>query len=223
MTAVFRTATIGSLLLLSALHAQDVVTLEQAASRTGPNFAAAYEGRTITVRAQVAAPTMWAFGMYYLPLCDSSEHGLILRNDREPFTGYEPGDWIEAHGKVESRAGLPLLIPDSIEKVHPGPPPPSKSLPLPEAANLRYLGLLIETSGTVTRVGENVGGTTLLMYDHGASAVAFLPRSPSVPNDLLSRIHIGDRVTASGLLTQYAPRPPFNGDFQIMLAAGRIA
>jgi signal transduction histidine kinase len=200
-------------------YAQDVVTLEQAASRTGPDFAAAYEGRTITVRAQVASPPMWAFGMYYLPLRDSSEHGLILRGDRDRFLSYEPGDWIEARGKVESRAGLPLLVPDSIERVRQGPPPSAKVMALSEAANLRNLGLLIETGGTVTRVGENVGGTTLLLSDHGATAVAFLARSPSVANDLLNRIHVGDRVSASGLLTQYAPRAPFNGDFQILLAA----
>jgi signal transduction histidine kinase/CheY-like chemotaxis protein len=201
------------------VHSQDVVTLEQAASRKSPDFAAVYEGRTITVRAQVASPPMWAFGMYYLPLCDSSEHGLILKGDRDRFASYEPGDWIEARGKIESRAGLPLLVPDSIERVRQGPPPSAKALPLSEAANLRYLGLLIETSGTVTRVGENVGGTTLLLSDRGATAVAFLARSPSVANDLLNRIHVGDRVSASGLLTQYAPRAPFNGDFQIMLAA----
>ena len=186
-----------------------------------PDFAAVYEGRTVTVRAQVASPPIWAFGIYYLPLRDSSEHGLILRGEHDRFSSYEPGDWIEAHGKIESRAGLPLLVPDSIERVRQGPPPPAKSLPLSEAANLRYVGLMVETHGTVTRIGENVGGTIVQLSDRGANALAFLPRPSSATstNELLSRIHVGDRVTVSGLLTQYAPRPPFNGDFQIMLAS----
>jgi signal transduction histidine kinase/CheY-like chemotaxis protein len=200
-------------------HAQEVVTLEQAGSRTRPDFAAAYEGRTITVRAQVAAQPVWAFGTYYLALRDSSEHGLILRGDQDRFASYEPGDWIEATGKIESRAGLPLLVPDSMERVRQGPPPGPKSMLLPEAANLRHVGLLVETSGTVTRVGENSGGTILQLADRGATAGAFLARSPGVTNDLLTRIHVGDRVTATGLVTQYAPKAPFDGDFQIMLAS----
>jgi len=199
--------------------AQDVLTLEQAGSRASPDFAAVYEGRTVTVRAQVAAPPIWAFGTYYLPVRDASDHGLILRGEHDRFASYETGDWIEARGKIESRAGLPLLVPDSMERVKPGPPPSAKSLALSDAANLRYVGLLIETRGSVTRIGENTGGTILQLSDRGASALAFLPRSPSATNDLLSRIRVGDRVTVSGLLTQYAPQLPYNGDFQIMLAA----
>jgi hypothetical protein len=45
------------LLVLAAfcVNAQEVVSLEKAASRGGPDFTAVYEGLTITVRAQVAA------------------------------------------------------------------------------------------------------------------------------------------------------------------------
>ncbi len=212
-------ALLMAILAAFLVNAQEVVTLEQAGSRTGPDFAPVYDGRTITVRAQVASQPMWAFGMYYLPLRDSSEHGLILRGEHERFASYEPGDWVEARGKIESRAGLPLLVPDSIERVRQGPPPSVKSLPLSDVANLRSVGLLIETRGTVTRIGENIGGTVLQLSDRGATAMGFLPRSQTTTNDLLTRIHVGDRVTASGLITQYAPRPPFNGDFQIMLAS----
>jgi signal transduction histidine kinase len=166
----------------------------------------------------VASQAIWAFGMYYLPLIDSSEHGLVLRGEHERFSGYEPGDFIEATGKIESRAGLPLLVPESVEKVRQGTPPSAKSLSLSEAVNLRNLGLLIETRGAITRIGENTGGVIFQLSDHGATALAFLPKSSS-PSDLLTRVHTGDRVTAAGLLTQYSPQPPFNGDFQIMLAS----
>ena len=67
------------LLAVFGANAQDVVTLEQAGSRNSPDFSAVYEGHTVTVRAQVASPPLWALGMYYLPLRDASEHGLILR------------------------------------------------------------------------------------------------------------------------------------------------
>jgi signal transduction histidine kinase len=214
-------AKIGFLLLLAALSlpAQDVVTLEQAGSRTGPDFEPSYAGRAVTVRAQVAAPLIWAAGAYYLPLRDSSEYGLILRGEHDQLSAFEPGDWVEARGKIASRAGLPLLIPDSIEKVRQGAPPPVKSMALSDAVNLRYVGLLIETHGTVTRLGENTGGTSAQISDNGATAIVFLPRNTAASNDLLSRVRVGQRVTATGLLTQYAPQPPFNGDFQLMLAA----
>ncbi|HVO97199.1 MAG TPA: GAF domain-containing protein [Bryobacteraceae bacterium] len=206
-------------LLPACAWAQEEVSLEQAGSRNAPDFAAAYEGRQITVRAQIAAPAVWAYGTYYLALRDASEHGLILRGEHDQFSSYEPGDWVEVHGKIESRAGLPLLTPTSIEKVRHSAPPPPKSLRLAEAANLRYLGLPIETGGKVVNIGQNAGGTIVQLSDGGASVRAFLPRSASATADLEARVHVGDRVQATGLLTQYAPRPPFNGDFQIMLAA----
>jgi len=213
----------ANILLLSLLafpiHAQDVVTLEQAGSRNPADFSAAYEGRSITVRAQVAAPVLWAFGMYYLPLRDSSEYGLILRGEHDQLASFEPGDWVEARGKIGSRAGLPLLNIESIEKVRQGTAPPLKSMPLSDAANLRNLGLLMETHGTVSRIGENSGGAIIQIADRGVTALAFLPRSPAVPNDLLTRIKVGQRVTATGLLTQYAPSAPYNNGFQIMLAS----
>ena len=210
-----------SLLLLTAfsLPAQDVVTLEQATSRSGPDFAAVYEGRAVTVRAQVAAPLIWAAGAFYLPLRDSSEYGLILRGEHDQFSTFEPGDWVEARGKIASHAGLPLLIPDSIEKVRQGAPPPIKSMALFEAANLRNVGLLIETRGTVTRLGENTGGTTAQISENGATAVVFMPRNTAASNDLRSRIRVGQHVAATGLLTQDAIEPPYNGDFQLMLAS----
>jgi signal transduction histidine kinase/CheY-like chemotaxis protein len=191
-----------ALVAAACIQAQDVVTLEQAST---------YEGRVVTVRAQIAASPIWAAGFYYLPLRDSSDYGLILRGDHDRFYGYEPGDWIEAHGRIESRAGLPLLMPDSMERVRQGPRPAPKSMPLSDAASRRWLGLIAETRGTITKIDENAAGTIVQLTDRGTRAAAFLPRSQS-PNDLLTRIRVGDRVTASGLLTESS------GNFQILLA-----
>lgn len=206
-------------LLASCAWGQEEVSLEQAASRSAPDFAPAYQGRQITVRAQIAAPAVWASGTYYLALRDASDRGLILRGEHDQFSGFEPGDWVEVSGTIESRAGLPLLAPTLMEKVRHSAPPPPKPLRLAEAASLRYVGLPIEVSAKVVNIGENAGGTMVQLSDVGASLRAFLPRSASASAGLETRVHIGDRVQASGLLTQYAPQPPFNGDFQIMLAS----
>jgi signal transduction histidine kinase/CheY-like chemotaxis protein len=208
------------LLVLAAfcVNAQEVVSLEKAASRGGPDFTAVYEGLTITVRAQVAAAPLWAGSTYYLPLRDSSEHGLILRGDHDRFASYEAGDFIEARGKIESQEGLPVLVPDSMERVRQGSPPAPKSMALSEAASLRSVGLMVEAAATVTRMVEGAGGTMVQLADRGFTAAAFLPHALSA-TDPRSRIRVGDRVNVSGLVTQVAAGAPFNGDFQILLAS----
>src|SRR5882724_7625104 len=116
-------------LLASAFAgAQSFQTLEQAASRSGSDLTAAYEGRPVSIRAQVSTLPIWAVGMYYLPVRDLTDHGLILRGDREQFAELVPGDWIEARGIVQSRGGMPLLAPTSLTKLRHDPAPEPKNL-----------------------------------------------------------------------------------------------
>src|SRR5579871_1082162 len=69
------------------LQPDDFRTLDQAASRSGNEYVATYEGKSIAVRGQVASPPEWALGSYYLPLRDESEHGLLLDGEARTFTG----------------------------------------------------------------------------------------------------------------------------------------
>ena len=208
-----------ALIALAAARGQDPVSLEQAASRNPADFSALYDGRSVTVRAQVASTPVWAIGTYYVPLRDNTNHGLILTGEIERFVGFEPGDFVEVRGRISARAGLPLLAPDSMEKIRHMPPPAPRSLTVAEAAGLRYLGLMVEVTGTAANIGDNAGGTIAQLASGGTMVRAFLPRSPGASNDIAARIHPGDRVRAVGLLTQYAPQPPYNSDFQIMLAS----
>jgi signal transduction histidine kinase len=199
--------------------AQNFITLEQAASRSGRELTAVYEGRPVAVRGQVTAAPVWALGIYYLPLRDDSDHGLLLRGPREEFSDLAPGDWIEAQGIIQSRAGLPLLAPDSIRKARHDAPPQPKELGLSEIAGFRYLGLLVRTTATVTSIAENLGGRSFEISDHGVTLAVFLPQSAaSNPSDL-GHVHAGDRVSLNGVATQYSLEPPHDGGFQLMLAA----
>src|SRR5580704_14358342 len=72
-------------LLAAAASAQDLITLEQAASRSGHDLAARLENRNVTIRGEVTAPPVWALGAYYLPLRDQTDHRLLLRADRDQF------------------------------------------------------------------------------------------------------------------------------------------
>ena len=212
-------------LVSSALLAagQDLVTLEQAQSRTGRDFTAVFEGKTVRVRGQVSASPIWALGSYYLPIRDSADHGLILAGEEKTFTDLAPGDWIEATGKIGSRGGLPLLEQPTVKKTGQGPPPPTKDLSLSELSGLRNLGLMIRTTAVVSGTGDNTGGKVLLISDHGYSMTVFLPKSGDGESEHLSsgmlRARPGDRVRIMGLATQYCLGPPYNRDFQVLLTS----
>src|SRR5206468_1866545 len=94
---------------------------------------------------------------------------------------------------------------------------------MPELSTLRNLGLMIRTTAVVDRTGENAGGRILIVSDHGFSITAFLPKAapnePEHPSSGLLRARPGDRVSIFGLATQYCPNPPYNRDFQVLLAS----
>jgi signal transduction histidine kinase/CheY-like chemotaxis protein len=207
------------------VSAQDFITLEQASSRTGRDVVAVYEGRTIAVRGQVAGDPVWALDTYYLPLRDSSDHGLLLRGDLDQFSGVAPGDWIEASGIVQSRAGFPMLAPSpagpgSIHVFKRGAPPPPLEVSVADLNGFRYLGLMIHSSATVDRVSDNLGGETLELIDRGARVAVFLPRAHSAAAGAgeLRGIRPGQHVRITGLATQYSLEAPHDDGFQVVLA-----
>jgi signal transduction histidine kinase len=207
----------------AGVFAQDILTLEQATSRIGADDLAANEGRSITVRGQVAGDPVWALDTYYLPLRDATNHGLILRADREQFNSLAPGDWIDATGTIQSRAGFPMLVPASIRPFKTGTHTERQRAPLEVSVadlnGLRYLGLVIRTSGTIDRVSDNLGGQTLELTDHGNSIAVFLPRAQAPRTHELHGLHAGQRVRLTGLATQYSLEPPHDDGFQVMLAS----
>ncbi len=200
-----------------------LLTLEQAQSRSGRDFVATYEAKIVHVRGQVSASPIWALGTYYLPIRDNTDHGLILSGEEQIFTDLAAGDNIEAEGRIESRGGLPLLIPLSIKKLSADPAPRVKELSLSELSGLRNLGLVVRTAATVERTGENTGGQVLVVTDRGYTFMVFLPRPASDVSEHLAsgllKAREGDRVRILALVTQYAPGPPYNRDFQLMLAS----
>ncbi len=200
-------------------QAQDFVTLEQAAARTGQDLTAANEGRTVSVRAQVAATPIWALGTYYLPLRDASEHGLLLNGRLEQLKELDPGDWIEATGMIQSRAALPLLLPSAIRKIRNDATPAPKEVTVGELNGFRNLGLVVKTAGTITAIAENLGGKNLELTDRGNTIQVFFPRPPRAGGRELHGLRVGDHIRLTGLATQYSLEAPHSSGFQIMLAS----
>lgn len=202
----------------AAVAAQDLVTLEQAASRSGRDLNPAFEGRSVAIRAQVAADPVWALGAYYLPLRDATGHGLLIRGERERFADLQPGDWIEGQGTIESVAAMPLLTPSAIRRLRHEAAPEPQDLTVGDLNSFRYLGLVVRTSGTVTGAAENLGGRSLEVADHGNTVSVFLPRVPGKNPPELRRVRVGDHVRLTGIATQYSLEPPHDGGFQVLLA-----
>lgn len=218
-SAFIRRCCVAVFVCAAIAQAQNFVTLEQAASRSARDLTAVFEGQPVAVRGQVAYLPVWALGTYYLPLRDATDHALLLRGEREDFSDLAPGDWIEALGTIQSRASLPLLAIDSIHKLRHDSPPEPKELSLSEIAGFRYLGLPVRTTATVASVGENLGGHSFEISDHGVLLAVFLPRASGTNPPDFRRIHAGDRVRVTGLATQYSLEAPHNRGFQMMLAS----
>jgi signal transduction histidine kinase/CheY-like chemotaxis protein len=198
--------------------AQDHLTLEQAGSRSGPDFTPVYEGKEVVVRGQVSAKPLLALNSYYLAIQDEAEYGLLLEGAAAQFNGVEPGDWIEVTGTIGRRAGMPMLAPREIHLSGHGTPPAPKELGLEQLNSFRYLGVLVVTQGQISAAGENSGGDVLSIGESAGQIDIFLSkvRRNGIPG--LQGYRPGDVVRATGIATQNCTLPPYDRAYQILLA-----
>jgi signal transduction histidine kinase len=215
MKAIDIKRVICALALVLPAMAQTRITLEQAGSRTAPDWTPAWEGKDVVVNGQVSARPIAASGVWLLPIQDASAHGLLLQGTAAQFEGIEPGDWLEARGAIARSGGLPVLASHEIQRLSRSTPPSPKSLKLADLASFRYLGVLISTEGTVQQQKESPGGDLISIGDQGRSVNVFLPRTRRDSGPQLSGLHTSDRIRATGIATQSCSLPPYDGFFQI--------
>jgi C4-dicarboxylate-specific signal transduction histidine kinase/CheY-like chemotaxis protein len=175
-----------------------------------------YLGQNVVVEGLVATTPVWALGVYYLPIEDAAEYGLVLQGDLSQFEHLQPGDWVEARGQINSRAGLPLLTVSQVNRLSHQTPPTVKTRSIAELNGFRNLGLWVTTEAQVTSVGENTGGDVIRISDHGHAITVFLPIARRENNAGFARVRAGDIVRITGLASQYCPLPPYNRSFQIV-------
>jgi signal transduction histidine kinase/CheY-like chemotaxis protein len=216
-----RTVVLPALLLTCAAWcvAQPAVTLQQAGSRTGPDFVPAFEGQELTVQGQVSSKPLWAVDVYYLPIQDATDYGLLLAASESQLKAFAPGDWVEAAGSIIKRAGLPVLSARTIRKIAGGVAPAPKSLQVSDLAAFRYLGVLVTTDSTTSEAGENAGGDFVSIGEKGNYVRIFLPKTRRDAPSELARIKSGDRVRVTGIATQYCTLPPYDRFYQILIPA----
>ena len=214
---LFRIAPCVALFAASAFP-QVKLSLEQAGSRTGPDFAPAYEGKEVIVKGQVSANPQWAVDAYYVPIQDEHAYGLLLQGAEQQFAKLTTGEWVEVQGVISKRAGVPVLVPTLIQPLTTQAPPSPKELKVGDIAAFRYLGVLVTTESEVAAIGENGGGQVVSIGEKGKFVNIFLPKARRLSSLGLGGLNTGDRVRVTGIATQYCPLPPYDGSFQVLVS-----
>ena len=205
------------LILALTCAAQTRLTLEQAESRTAPDWAPYWDGKEVIVSGQISSDPLQIGGVYYLPIQDGTTHGLLLQGPQQQFESLEPGDWIEAQGVIAKRGGSPVLTATQIQNVSHATPPASRFSKLTELTSYRYLGVLVTTEGIVQQSRENAGGDMIVIAEKGRSINIFLPRTRRDSGAHLTGFHSGDRIRVTGIANQYCALPPYDQFFQVLI------
>jgi len=207
------------LLLTASASAQTKLSLQQAGSRTGHDFVPAYEDQQVVVTGQISARSIWVTDSYYLPIQDEQHYGLLLKPSVSQLQGLATGDWVEAQGIISKRAGLPVLIPQTLRRLRHLPPPAPILVTASDLTSFRYMGVLITTENIVTAEDQNGGGDLLLIGARSQELHVFLPRARRDSGPQLSGFRIGDRIRITGIASQYCTLPPYDRFFQVLIAS----
>src|SRR5213080_200605 len=170
---------IAALMCCFALPAEPTITLQQVGARKQPEYTLVNEGKSVIVSGQISTKPVRLGEIVHLAIQEAG-HGLILEAPVRTFSQLSPGDWVEAHGRVTQRAGLPIVVVAKITTVSSGAPPYPVALSLIEVQNLERLGQLVITEGQVIEIGSNFGGAYLRMGNYPNTLKVFLPNPPDV-------------------------------------------
>lgn len=205
------------LVLTLAASAQTRMSLQQAGSRTPPDWTPAYETQQVIVTGQISLLPIWASDSYYVAIQDDASYGLILQGNVTQFQNLEPGDWVEVKGMIVRRGGRPVLLPDDIRKFGHAAPPAPKAVKAADLASFRYLGVLVTTESVVKGEDDNAGGDLILLGEKDKDLSVFLPRTRRDTGPHLSGYRVGDRIRATGIASQYCTLPPYDRYYQILI------
>jgi signal transduction histidine kinase len=210
-----RSACMGIALIaaLACCAADTPLSLEEAAARQAPDYSPKYEGRSVIVSGQVSGRTIHlATNIVHLGIQERG-HGLILETTGTMLDRLSAGDWVEAHGRVLQRWGLPVVAVSKIATVSSGAPPWPVSLPPAEVQRMDRLGQLVVTEGQVIEAGSNFGGAYLRIGSSGSALKVFLPN----PNRGFAGFAVGELVRVTGVAYQYCPNPPYVDQFELLI------
>jgi len=200
---------------LGLAFAEPTITLQEAAARKAPEFTLLHDGRNVVVSGQVSVNPIRIGDVLHLPIQERGR-GLVLEGSLRSFGQLSPGDWVEAHGRLVQRAGLPVVVVSRIVTVSTGAPPLARALNPADVQNLDRLGQLVVTEGQVIEVGSNFGGAFLRMGGQPNTLKVFLP-SGQDSHRAFGAFAVGDTVRVTGIAYQYCPIPPHVDQFELLV------
>jgi CheY-like chemotaxis protein len=154
-----------------------------------------------------------------LPIQDASNGAVLRLALSDPFVNaLRPGDEVEAQGTVGMQFGMTVVQPETVVIQGHRPPPAPVSMPLKDVMSFANLGRLVRVEGQVQDDSYNSGGAVIWVGPSKQPYRVFLPQSPTGSKADLNHILRGDSVRVTGIALQYCPRPPYNTDFQLLVA-----
>lgn len=216
--ARWRSCVLGLALLLPLHSAEIRLTLDQLGKRKAPDFTSVHDGKTVVVRGVVSAPAIHFTDYNLLPI-EAREGGGILKvaGTDKWLNDFQPGDEIEAAGTAVVLYGMPMVAPENIWLVGRKLAPAPLELEPKVAQDLRYIGRLIRVEGTVIDAHPNAGGWVVTLRASDEPFRIFAPRLAGHPQPDLSVFHKGDLVRGTGIAIQYAPTPPYNTGYEVLM------
>lgn len=208
-----------AILVCLPLAGQTKLTLEQATARSGEKsgFAPARLGESVVVRGTVNS-SPFRFTDYSLLAIEDGQYGALLQLSRADHRaeGYVPGDELEVTGKVAGLDGIVVIQPDNIRRTLRKTAPVPADVPVEDLVGFRYLGRLVRTRCKIADAGyANTGAGGYLVADASASYKIFVPNAAAGKIDL--KTFKGVSVEVTGIAFQFCKRPPFNGNFQLLV------
>jgi signal transduction histidine kinase len=167
------------------------------------------------VRGTISAHAIQVLDYAHTSIQDENHYGLLIKSSPDSLSHLEPGQVVIARGTIERHAGMPVLAPQEIRVLAKAPAPQPIRVRLASVTSFRYLGVLIETDGDVLASAANTGGAYVNLGDAKDPLKVFLPHKPG---RTLAEYSKGDRIRVSGIAMQYCPQPPYNRQYQLLVA-----
>jgi GAF domain-containing protein/CheY-like chemotaxis protein len=201
--------------------AQTRLTLAEAAARKPPDYSAVRLDQAITVRGVVDAPP-FHFPDYTIVAMEDGTAGGVLEvpSSDNRLDSLHPGDEIETTGTVMMLAGMVVIRPATLLSIGRQIPPEPVDVSLAKLQSVAGLGRLVRTEGRILGISDTSAGESLMISEGDIREHVFMPRAVNQPApDLLSQVSEGDRVRVVGVAYQYATRPPYNGNFELLVGS----
>ncbi|MCL5742519.1 MAG: GAF domain-containing protein, partial [Acidobacteria bacterium] len=207
----------GIACLCPILVAQTPLSLEKAAERRRSDFGPLHEGRSVVLKGLVSTDRIQFPDYTFIAIQDGS-HGFVLQGGNSAFETLRPGDDIQAVGTISAQAGQVVLLAAAIKVLGHRAPPEPRPLTLKELQSFYHLGELASTEGVVLETGLTTAGEYILIGPTKNPYKIFLPFARKASSQDLFDLKAGDKVRAVGIACQYAPIPPYDRWFEIVVA-----